>query len=329
LFGALVLAILAGLSLAARLAEGPDYLDAQRSKLASMQGAQLAIVGPSVADKLAAQKMCLEGGKFVGAGLDTFEAAAIAEHAVERGDIPPVWIYGVVHSFELRDNGGQASLGSDRRVATYRTLQSRGDWRLIGEDWKTALRSMAMPNLGYRDWRRGIGTLKARLSGRKQPWQVPNDEPEIMPDAASYKEDAERWASVRSGEFDRLRYYDSSIPDRAKQSLLNTHQLLQENGAQLVVVYMPLAPALREVFARDLSREMAASRLFQQQLKKAGIIVIDGTADPRIANDNANFKNASHLNDAGGALYSRLLAQQLAQLGLIAPPDCSPAISAR
>lgn len=328
-FGAFVVLLIAALNVAARLTDSPERVDAMRAKLESTPGRHMAVLGPSVGKAIFPEAMCVDGVNLAEHGLDVFEQRAIARAVVERGNVPRLWLMAVMPGVTLADNGSPAARRGEQRQLVYRVLHAIGDWRLIDGDWKTAARVEVFPALGYLDWKARANEVRRRMTGRRTVRSEPRYTSKRIASAGHDSRQAEIWARGRYDEFERVNYHDGQVRERAVASLLATARMIERGGGRMVLVYVPVSPAMQHEMRTTIANHGNAKRLMIAEARRAGLTVIDDTAHLRISGDLANFRDPIHLNYRGGLAYSRDLAERLARMGIIDRPDCPAPTPAR
>ena len=318
-----MVALLAALNWFARWLEGPEHIAAGKAELVAVPGTEAVVLGPSVASQLYLPAMCLTGKSIPNSGQDLFETVALADHLIERGDIPPLVIVANAAEFHLSDNGSAGTARRTRRIETYRLLQSLGDWRMIDGDWAGAARAAVLPALGYDNWRARARQAWIRWkAGASQRGKVQRQRPTVFLTQEEDRREAQSWFAARSLETSRIGYRDSEVPERALRALMALSDRLQRHGSRLVVVNMPLSPAIRELLDSRPAADLRLQARFMDDLRSAGITVIDGTSEPGFADDIIFFRDPTHLNGFAAVNFSRHVAERLAARGYIAPPTC-------
>lgn len=145
----------------------------------------------------------------------------------------------------------------------------------------------------------------------------------IIPDEAIDRRLADDLVRKQNAELDRLATHDGSIARRASASLSRINVLAQQHGARLVVVTMPVSPALAAMAPEAMSAEMALTSNLDRGLAAEGVLFVNDMTDTPFSADRTNFRDADHLNHTGGTRYSRDLAERLATLGILPRPTCA------
>ncbi|TMM49703.1 hypothetical protein [Qipengyuania marisflavi] len=319
---AAVVMVVLVLNVVARLAEPPNYIGEMRAKLGGVPGSEAVVLGPSVAKHLVPAAMCLKGANIAESAMDVFEAEALARHLVARGEVPPVWIMGVIPSFQLADNGSKGSSTLGRRLLTYRTLQSLGDPRLIGDDVRSALRSLIFPALGHQEWRLRLRMMEQQMRG--VGWARPDVtvSQKAIANEAEDQRMATEWVATYSAAASGIAAYDNTIADRSLASLLRLNRLLNDSGARLVIVVMPVSPATTAYFKSDESVAVTGMDMIEQRLTADGAVIINDLTDAQSERAHGEFRDAVHFNRSGGLRYSRDLGERLTEAGVIPNLEC-------
>lgn len=320
-FAALLALLLAALNLIAHWAEGPERVGDLRASLLRARGAAVVVSGPSTAKHITPEALC-GGANIALHGLDIFEADALAHNVLDHTDRPQVWIIGIIPGTFATDNGSPATTRRIRRGLTYRTLHSGGDWPLIGGDWKTALRTTLAPALGFREWRFRATQIWRTLQGRSRRRPDRRYITKTIADEGADLRLARKWAAERSAEGTATDYRLGDVTGRSLADFERYAARVQSNGGKVVLVYMPISPEMRAVYAAELPRSLAAKRKATARVEAAGVLVIDDTAHFKFADDLASFRDSVHLNYQTGFAYSRDLARRLAERGIIGEPRC-------
>lgn len=322
-FALALAALLIALHWLARWLEGPEHIAVGQAELASVAGSEGVVLGPSNARQLHLPAMCVEGPSIANSGQDLFESTAFAHHLIDRGDVPPLFIIVNAADFHLANNGSPGTARRTRRIETYRLLQSLGDWRLVDRDWAGAVRAAVLPALGYGNWRARARKVWYRQRARESQGRRSNEHRSYI--SLTPEEDrryAREWVAARDLENSRIAYRDSEGPQRAARELVELSQRLQSHGSRLVVVNMPLSPAIRPLLNARPAADLLLQERFFEALRAGGIRVIDGTAEPGIADDIRSFRDSTHMQGRAGAAFSRIVGERLADSGHIEEPTC-------
>lgn len=307
----------------ARWAEDPDYLGDWQSELDRAGQAQVAVLGPSIAQHIYPQAMCQQGINLAGPGQDIFEAEALIMHLHEAGTLPKLVIIGHFPGLFESDNGADGALRSYRRIYAYRNLQARGDWRLIGNDWQGAVRALAFPALGYDQWRGRFRSILDKLAKRNLIFEDPAFSQQQLANSQLDIRQTQRFLSNRDDELASMRKHDASISKRAQKAALRISALLAANDSRLVLVTMPAGPAMSAAAPTALADELVQLAERSAELRAAGALTINDLTTTDFSRELNGFRDPIHFNRDGGLRYSRDLAQRLAAQGLLPPPECA------
>ena len=316
------LACVALLNGLARWAEGPDYLANWQDELDRAGQAEVAVLGPSIAQHLYPDAMCRKGINLAGPGQDIFEAEALITHLHGTGSLPKLVIIGRFPGSLESDNGAAGTRRGQRRIFAYRNLQARGDWRLIGSDWQGAVRALAFPALGYDQWRNRFRLLEEKWAGRDRAFREPAFSQQQLTDSDSDIRMTQRFLSARHTELTAMRRHDAAISHRAQQAALRINDLLAANDSRLMLVTMPVGPAMSDAVPTKLAEDLERLAKRDVELKAAGVLTINDLTTTTFSQALAGFRDPVHFNRKGGMSYSRDLAQRLAAQGLLPQPEC-------
>jgi hypothetical protein len=302
--------------------ENPSYLGDWPEELERAQAAEIVILGPSTAQHIYPEAMCLNGISLAGQGQDVMEAEALIAHMADAGTLPQTVILAQPPTHYFLDNGSDGTNRRHRRITAYRTLQGRDDWRLIGEDWQGALRSIAFPALGYREW---AGRFRSAASDSSDLSLGASDPAFSTAIVESEEQDIELaldFFSRKETEFARLRQFDDKTPDRSLAAVSRISKMVSAAGSRFVQVSMPVGKAVSERIEARMADEMSTSRKIDAAIAEQQVLQINDLGGHPITNDLTSFRDSIHLNWQGGMRYSRDLAERLAIWGVIARPEC-------
>lgn len=317
------LACIGGLNALARWAEGPDQFADWQDELDRAGSAEIVVLGPSVAQHIYPDAMCSNGINLAAPWQDIYEAEALIDHLSAADTLPRLVIIGRLPGHYSNDNGADGTSRGNRRIHTYRNLQARDDWRLIEDDWQGAVRAFAFPVLGHDQWQSTWRLFKSRLAGEDRDMPDPAYSQERLPDRRTDAALAQGFLAQRDRELSDMQKYDAAIAERSLRTALRLNARLRARGSQLVLVTMPVGPAMSAKAPSALADDLALTARIDGELEDAGAIVIDHLTGTPVSEHLANFRDAVHLNRDGGLAYSHYLATQLAALGVLPAPDCA------
>lgn len=314
--------LVAALNVAARVLEGPHFLDDLKEPLQEVSDPQVAVLGASIAFHLYPGAMCLDGVSLASAGQDIFESEALLSHLADRGELPEVVILGRISGSYEMDNGLLSASRNHRRVATYRALHSLGDYRIIEDDWRSAIRSFLLPALGVREWTARIRMTRRRLARGvdREPDEALSTQ--VMSSTEQDERESRAFIATSRNELRNMQREDQTIPRRSLQAMLRMNALLEANGSRLVVVRPPLSPYMTQVAAFSQEETAARGRQIDDRLEAEGALLVNDDSGTAFSRDLTNFRDPTHLNLFSGTRYSRDLAQRLADAGIIPQPTC-------
>ncbi|WP_447526240.1 hypothetical protein [Parasphingorhabdus sp. NYA22] len=317
------LACITLLNVLARWAEGPDYLADWQNELDRAGQAEVAVLGPSIAQHIYPQAMCQQGINLAGAGEDIFESEALIMHLHEAGNLPKLVIIGLFPGLFESDNGADGTHRSYRRIYAYRNLQARGDWRLIGTDWQGAVRALAFPALGYDQWQGHFRLIGDKLAKRNSIFQDPAFSQQQLTSSQLDVQQTKRFLSKRDNELASMRQHDVSISERAQKAILRINALLAANDSRLLLVTMPAGPAMSAAAPTALADDLVQLAERDAEFRAAGVLTINDLTTTDFSRVLDGFRDPIHFNRDGGMRYSRDLAQRLAARGLLPQPECA------
>lgn len=316
MFAVFAVLLLTMLGQAGQQLEGDAFIGRRVALLEEAGKGDAVVSGASVARHIELDALCLEGVNLWEPRQDIFEIAAFERNRAGHDRVPPLWIVGYVPGFTTVDKGADAARGGDRRTIAYRTLQAVGDHRLIGNDWQGAVRSLATPVLGYREWiarvRGGDGFGMLKPAG---------DTP--VRDAAAAQVQARKWAEETRAEQQKVRFHDDTIAVRASVSLQILNSDLLKRGSRLVLVEMPVTPEVAIQNFGLTETQHSSEQQILRNLEATGVEVVRAADLPD--QPLSRFRDFLHLSESGGKAFSRELGEELARRGLIQKPACAAA----
>ncbi len=322
-FLAFGLVVLAALNIAGRLpVSGPTEPQIMRERYAEVIGVDAVSLGGSTGTAIDFDAMCVNGARFWNNGQDLFEAEALIDFILAGRDPPNTFFLVLTPGAVAHDNGLPVQTGTYRRRFTYRFLQAEGHWGLIGGDWRQAFLAQAMPAIGselrfpWLSW-----ALRALNKVPPLSTEEPPDTASVVPAAADALAAAQmaQWESLRED----TRYRDPAIERRTRAALIRMARRIRAADARLVIV---IPPYIRPLADRMAQSDTAILSDFEQALVAAeaeGAVVERHFDDPAMQVDYGNFRDAVHLNAPGARRFSRRLALDLAQRGLLDNARCT------
>jgi len=329
-FLALGLVLFIGLNrLSQAIPERGDQLATMRAALARVPGRQAVSLGGSVGVDIDFEAMCLDAEHFDWPAQDLFEAAAFADLILDRPTPPGTFLLIAAPTAQTYDNGSPASPFAAHRRTMYRFLWRAGGMRLIGDDWRQAFVAIAAPSLRDDAWRPQLRFLLGLAGVPLRPADVPPTLEEMARrriNPATSEARAVEAVGRRQEQLRRMAYYDPTISERSTQVVLRVNRRIRAAGGRMVVVVPPMTPTLRRVTQRELGPDTRDFERRLDQLEKDGAIVARHWDDPAYEGRYDLFRDNEHLNDVGAAVFSRQLAAELSDQGVLpAARDCPPA----
>jgi hypothetical protein len=317
------LLLLAALNWLARLPGGDWREREMRERLAAMPGRPAVSIGSSIANGFNMAQLCPSGLEYH-LTQDAFEMQAAVDFALARPRPARLWIALVAPSIQSWDNGSPGAGWPGHRMTSYRALYSQGYRGLIGGDWRRALTANLMPAIGDEAWRPHMRWLFDLVRGRRA--EAPGGVPPGLADRAGWVAQmqerldpriaaafANERAATRAANLRRIAYYTPDVERHASAALIDMNAAIRRSGGRLVVVVPPMTREAREATARHMPEQIGGLRSLLERLTRAGALVRDHWADPRFEGRYDLFRDNEHLNFAGGAAFSRILAADLVE----------------
>ena len=319
-FLAFGLAVLGLLNIAGRTAiHGPTPPQTMRIAYDDIAGKDAVSLGGSIGTAVDFEAMGVDGARFFNNGQDPFETEALVALILSRPEPPRLFLLVTSAQALHHDNALPALAGSYRRRFTYRFLHSAGDWGLIGNDWRQAFLSEAMPAIGNElrvPWHQAA--LHALIDIPPADPAIIADTRFIAPDAAMglAQVQASAWQDAQK----RVQYVAPETPERVAASLLRTVSLISASGNRAIVVVPPYIRELEHLLRNeDRATEDRFGRLLDD-LELRGATVLDMRFSPAADYGHFLFRDASHLNAHGAKSISREIAERLRRDGVLSPP---------
>jgi hypothetical protein len=179
-----------------------------------------------------------------------------------------------------------------------------------------------LPPLGYTEWTPRLVRAAEGLTGRRlrEP-ATANIAPQTLDPAQAAFEAHATLAKTRIF-LGRVAYYDSGVARRAEAALLRMHRAIRARGGQMVLVVPPIPREARAEVSRIFRPDVIGFRAMADRLAADGVIVAWHWDDPAFDGRHALFRDTEHLSDAGAALFSRALGDELRGRGLLPPANC-------
>lgn len=295
-----------------------------RDALPAIQGREAVTLGGSVGVGIRFPEMCLDGADYYWNSQDIFEVAAVADLILDGPAPPRYWIVVAAPTAQSYDNGAAASERGGRRREFHRLLFRNGRFGMVGGDWRQVLITALTPALGYDAWAGRFQRLGHRmgLAGAPPPptdWAARDL---LTLDPARAEAEAEAFTERQSEHLERMAYYDGSIPRRAEEALLRMQRRIAASGGTLILVTPPMTEAVRNQTERDLGGQVRAFEAMAGRLAAEGVVVSDRWRDPAFGRRYDLFADNQHLNGAGAEAFSRSLADELRDRGVLPPSAC-------
>lgn len=296
-----------------------------RDALPAIQGRDAVTLGGSIGVGVRFPQMCVDGADFYWNAQDLFEVAAIADLILDGPSPPRYWIVVAAPTAQSYDNGAPASERGGRRREFHRLLFRHGRFGMVGGDWRQVLITALTPALGYDAWAGRFHTVRHRMGLAPAP-PPPTDwaaRDLRTLDPAQAGAEAKAFTDRQAAHLERIAYYDKSIPRRAEQALRSMHRRIEAGGGTLIVVVPPMTEAVRRRTEQDLGREVRDFEAMMGRLEADGAVVSDHWRDPAFGRRYDLFADNQHLNGAGAAAFSRLLASELRDRGVLPAAACN------
>ena len=269
--------------------------------------------------------MCLDGADYHWNSQDLFEVAAVADLILDEPAPPKYWIVVAAPTAQSYDNGAPASERGGRRREFHRLLFRHGRVGMVGGDWRQVLITALTPALGYDAWTGRFQVLRHRMGLAEAP-PLPTDwaaRDLLTLDPARAAAEAETLTERQAAHLERMAYYDGSIPRRAEAALQRMHRRIKASGGTLVLVMPPMTEAVRNQTERDMGRRVREFEAMTARLAADGAVVSDHWRNPAFARSYDLFADNQHLNGAGATAFSRLLARELRDRGVLPAVACN------
>lgn len=323
-FFALGFVLLMGLNaLGWSLGDRSEVADMEQA-LQEMDGREAVSLGGSIGRGVDFPGLCLDGTDFYWNGQDLFEAAAMATLMLEQPDPPRYWFVVAAPSAQSYDNGGPASERAGRRRDVYRLMFRHGRFGMIGGDWRQLAVTALTPALGYDAWGERFHQLAA-WAGVKAPLPRAPDrrfDGDGTLDPATAAADAEAFSADQAGNLSRVAYYDSSIPRRSTETLLELNRRVQAADGIMILVTPPMPSTIRESTRRVSPGQIEGFERMSARLARDGVVIANHWEAPEFSEAWDLFKDNQHLNNAGARLFSGHLSMTLRNSGVLPPAPC-------
>lgn len=296
-----------------------------RDALPAIQGRDAVTLGGSVGVGIRFPAMCLDGADYYWNSQDLFEVAAVADLILEGPAPPRYWIVVAAPTAQSYDNGAAASERGGRRREFHRLLFRHGRFGMVGGDWRQVLITAVTPALGYDAWAGRFQMLRHQAGLAEAP-PPPTDwaaRDRLTLDPATAASEAEAFTDRQAAHLERMAYYDGSIARRSGQALLRMNRRIQAAGGNLILVVPPMTEAVRSRTERDLGEQVREFEAMTRRLAADGAVVSDHWRDPAFARRYDLFADNQHLNGAGAEAFSRSLAAELRDRGVLPSIACN------
>lgn len=251
----------------------------------------------------------MRGMHFAMAGEDGFEAAHLARFATRAPRLRYVF-YAVSYGVPRKDHAVVTS--SDLR-ARRREIYARIPFeRPLPGDSKLWVGGVIAPVVRDDHWKRVVGRPfrappRVRLTADGAPAGLVDAPPLPAERLESYGADAAR-EQTRLGV--EMMVADSTIPARMGATLDALARDLRARGVTLVLYTPPYHGSYLRALDRTVNAETDAL-MARLTAAHPNALRLDYSADPRFTGRRELFTNSDHLNQKGGAAFSRLLAECL------------------
>lgn len=296
-----------------------------REALPAVQGRDAVTLGGSVGVGIRLPEMCVDGADYYWNSQDLFEVAAVADLILDGPAPPKYWIVVAAPTAQSYDNGAPASERGGRRREFHRLLFRNGRFGPVGGDWRQVLITALTPALGYDAWAGRFQVLRHRMGLAEAP-PPPTDwaaRDRLTLDPARATPEAKAFAERQAAHLERMAYYDGSIPRRAEEALLRMNRRIMASGGTLILVMPPMTEAVRDQTERNLGRQVREFEAMTARLAADGAVVSDHWRDPAFGRRHDLFADNQHLNGAGAAAFSRLLARELRDRDVLPAVACN------
>lgn len=296
-----------------------------RDALPAIQGRDAVVLGGSIGVGIRLPQMCVDGADYYWNAQDLFEVAAVADLILDGPAPPKYWIIVAAPTAQSYDNGAPASERGGRRREFHRLLFRNGDFGMVGGDWRQVLITAVTPALGYDAWAGRFQMLSHQMGLAEAP-PPPTDwaaRDLLTLDPARAAAEAEAFTERQAAHLERMAYYDDSIPRRAEQALLRMHERIEASGGTMILVVPPMTGVMQASTERGLAPQVRAFEAMAGRLAAEGVVVSNHWRDAEFARRYDLFADNQHLNGAGAEAFSRSLARELRDRGVLPAGACN------
>lgn len=296
-----------------------------RTALAAIQGRDAVTLGGSVGVGVRYPHMCVDGADYYWNGQDLFEVAAVADLILDGPAPPRYWIVVAAPTAQSYDNGAAASERGGRRREFHRLLFRHGRFGMVGGDWRQVLVTAVTPALGYDAWGGRFYMIRHRMGLAAAPpptvdWAARD---RLTLDPAVAMSEAEAFTARQSKHLERIAYYDGSVARRSEQALQRMHRRIRESGGTMILVVPPMTEAVRTRTEQELGPQVRGFEAMTRRLAADGVVVSDHWRSPAFGRRYDLFADNQHLNGAGAEAFSRALAGELRDRGVMRAAACN------